>query len=182
MIIDALVTELKVYLKIKETDVDNDAILLQAATAAAAYIEANYSYNLIDVERTLEFYALDGLTKKFYLQASPTISVVPYLDDVEVIDNTYKLLNNMLYFSLPLGQEADLIKFIYQVGLQDTDSNYLSDIAQACSLAGYFYKQADKGLVGVEQYGTGIKESARLYEGIPRAVLDYFQMRKLYRL
>ena len=182
MTLDALVTELKVYLKIKETDVDNDAILLQAATAAAAYIEANYSYNLIDAERTKEFYALDGLTKKFYLDAGPTLSVVPYLEDVEVTDGTYKLLNNMVYFELPLGQEADLIKFVYQVGLGVASSNYLGDVAQACSLAGYFYKQADKGLVGVEQYGTGIKESARLYEGIPRAVLDYFQMRKIYRM
>ncbi len=181
MTLDEFVSEVKIYLKIKETDVDNDEILLQSATAAAGYISAYYSYYIIESTVDKEFYGVDNLTKKFYLDVSPVTAVVPHVNEIEVIDNTYKVLNNTVYFTDALGVSGDLIKLSSTVGVDSTDIHNVADIAQACALAGYFYKQADKGLVGVEQYGTGIKESARLFEGIPKAILDYFQMKKIYR-
>ena len=175
------VTEVKVYLKIKETDVDNDAIITQAASAAAGFILAQYSFYVLDASLVKET-QVDGSYKKFYLDAGPTKSVTPFVNDVEVTDNTVKIFNNVAHFTDTLGQIDDFVKLNYTVGLSLSDVGNLGDVSQACTLAAYFYKQADKGLIGVEQYGTGIKESARLYDGIPRAVLDYFQARKIYRL
>jgi len=175
------VTETKVYLKIKETDIDNDAIIEQAASAAAGFILAQYSFYILDASLVKETQA-DGPYKKFYLDAGPVKAVTPFVNDVEVTDNTVKIFNNVAYFTNNLGQLNDFVKLNYTVGIDLADIGNIGDVAQACALAGYFYKQADKGLVGVEQYGTGIKESARLYDGIPRAILDYFQARKIYRL
>ena len=180
MILAEFVTETKIYLKIKETDIENDAIIEQAASAAAGFILAQYSFYVLDASLIKET-QVDGAYKKFYLDAGPAKTVTPYVNDVEVTDNTVKIFNNVAHFTNALGAADDFVKLGYTVGLTVNNVAHEGDIAQAAALAGYFYKQADKGLVGVEQYGTGIKESARLYDGIPRAILEYFQTRKIYR-
>ena len=180
MTYDEFVTELKIYLKIKETDLDNDAILLQSVKAASGFIIAYYSYYIITDVVDLEFYST-GFEKKFYLNAGPTSSVVAYLNDVEVTNNTLKIIYNTVTFANALGVSGDVIKLTSTVGIDTANVRHMGDLAQATALAAYFYKQADKGLDGVMQYGTDIKESARLYEGIPRAILQHFETRKLYR-
>ena len=180
MTIDEFVTELKVYLKIKETDIDNDEILLQSARAAAGFIISYYSYYIITDTINKEFY-YEAATKKFYLDAGPVVTVTAYLDNVEVTDNTSKVLGNTVYYTDNLGVAGEVIKLESLVGVSNTNMAHIGDIAQATALAAYFYKQADKGLDGVMQYGTGIKESARLYEGIPKAILQHFEARKIYR-
>ena len=181
MTLPEFVTELKIYLKIKETDLDNDAILLQSAKAAAGFIISYYSYYIITDTVIKEFYSI-GTETKFYLDAGPTTSVTAYLDDVEVTTNSNKLIYNTVTFAGALGATGDVIKLSSTVGIEpELNMAHLGDLAQATALAAYFYKQADKGLDGVMQYGTGIKESARLYEGIPRAILQHFETRKLYR-
>ena len=181
MILDDFVTELKIYLKIKDTDITNDPILEQSARAADAFVSGMYSYHLLDNTLEKEFYAPDAETK-FYLDAGPSISAVTYIDDVLVTDNDAKVIQNVAYYGTAIGGALELVRIDYVVGLDNTKVSHIGDISQACALAAYFYKQADKGLDGVMQYATGIKESARLYEGIPRAILQYFETKRVFRL
>ncbi len=173
-------SNLKVYLKIKDTDVDNDGILQQAVEAASGFLIGTYSYYILEDTKVDEFYIVD-LYKKFYLNAGPVRTLTAYLNNVEVTDNDNKVINNTVYFTDNLGTSGDLAKFEYTLGIDETSVSGKGDLAQATALAAYFYKQADKGLDGVMQYGTGIKESARLYEGIPKSILNYFETRKIFR-
>lgn len=179
MLIDEFVTELKVYLKIEDTDIKDDDIITQAAYAADGFISANYSFHILDSVEVKEEYLTEAISK-IYLDSGPTTAVTSTeLEGVEVTDNDPKVINNVAYFPTDLGVSTDLIKVTSTVGVLTTD---YGTVAQATALAGYFFKQADKGLVGVEQYGTGIKEAARLYEGIPRSILNYFDAKRIFRL
>lgn len=180
MTIDDFVTELKVYLKIDDTDITNDGIIKQAAQMAAGYIVANYSYYILNTTVDKEFFAEDSQAK-YYVNAGPTTAVVAYVNDVEVVDNPSKVFNNTVYFDSTLGVVGDHIKLTSTVGIDITKESHKGDFVSAAALAAYLYKQADKGLDGVSQYGTGIKESARLFEGIPKHITSYFETRKVFR-
>ena len=183
MTIDEFVLELKVYLKIKETDIENDALLKQSAMSATGFIIGAYAYYILADTVSKELVADSNTQQKFYLNAGPTTNVVAYLNDIEVTDNANKTINNIAYFESALGLTNDFIKLTSTVGIDPANTiAYGGDLANACALAAYFFKQADKGLDGVMQYGTGIKESARLYEGIPRGITQYFETRNVFRL
>lgn len=178
---EEFVSEIKVYLKIKDTDIDNDPTITQVADATNGFIIANYSYYIVDAT-VVQNLQLEGASKKFWLNSGPAKTVTAELNDTPVMDNTIKLINNIAYFEDAFGVAGDFLKLTSEVGLSATNPQNMGDVAQACALAAYFYKQADKGLDGVMQYGTGIKESARLFEGIPKGITGYFEARKLFRL
>jgi len=171
MTIDELVVELKTYLKIKNTDIDNDGILTQAAQMASGYIVANYSYYILSAVVVKEFFAIDSRAK-YYLDAGRATLVTTFVNDVEEIPQGSYFYNRGRNV-LELLNEGDFRRKATQLGLgqelpgdASVDVFFLADLTNILDEfgnRGYRAAQLEAGIIGgklyLAAYGLGLGAS-----------------------
>ena len=176
-----ILDELKEYLKIPDDDVIDDDFLLGFVQTSVGYVISNYNYYMVDGTLTEIVPTTQAGQLKYYLPKGPAVSLGAVVVGDEVVTTTASLKRTFVKFDEPIASIDVDVEFTYDVGVLPsavTDG----DLQHTVALAAYFYRQADKGLEGVAQISTGVKESGRFFEGIPKYIKDYFQSRKFMRL
>ena len=183
MTLDELVVELKEYLRIDVNDTEDDSYLENFAQAAAGYIASVYRYHIID-ETLVSTQQIDpARPNKFYLPRGPVKggSVTVVDEEGNVVTNPYRLVNSVIYYKEPLPADGQIYTITYDVGVGN-GIEHKGDIEHAVALAAWLYRTADKGLEGIDQISTGVKESAKMFSGIPKNITSYFETRQVIRL
>ena len=183
MTLDELVVELKEYLRIDANDTEDDVYLTNFVQAAAGYVASVYRYHVIDETLSATLQLNMGNPTKLYLPRGPVKSGTVSVTDSsgQPVPVTFSTIGNALYFSEPLVQYGQLFTVTYDVGI-GTGIEYRGDIEHTVALAAWLYRTADKGLEGIDQISTGVKESAKLFSGIPKNITSYFETRQVIRL
>jgi len=183
MILEELLQELKQYLRIEQDDTEQDDYLKSFCEAADGYISAQYNFNIITKPVTSKQMLTASRRNKLYLPKVPVIA-----DSVEITkpDNTlettpFTLIGGAIIFDEPIDYMFGVYTITYSSGTVDSVENR-GDIEHCIQLAAWLYRIADKGLEGIDQISTGVKESAKMFAGIPKNITTYFESRQPIRL
>ena len=183
MVIDELLTKLKQYLRIPNTDTEEEAYLKSFCEAASGYISSQYRYNILDKQIVSKQMLTASRRNKIYLPEAPviesTVSVVRPDGTPEPV--SFTVMDAILIFDEAILYEYGVFKMQYTSGVQNTPE-YQGDIEHCVQLAAWLYRTADKGLEGVDQISTGVKESTKMFSGIPQNITTYFESRQPIRL
>jgi hypothetical protein len=184
MTLNSLVLELKEYLRIDALDMEENAYLSKFCESAAGYIASVYSYHILDTTLVSKQQYVASHPDKFYLPAGPakdgTVNIKN--PDGTNLATPFTLINNTVIFDTYLEYTAGAFTITFDVGVEHDEIEYYGDIEHCVQLAAWLYRSADKGLEGMEQISTGVKESARMFSGIPRNITAYFETRQVIRL
>jgi len=181
MLIEDLLPLLKTYLDISPTDVEYNNRLELVISSAVGYVKSVYDYDVIDYNYSKLLPVLGG---KIYLPDSPVKvnSVVVKDQDGTVIPTDISVVQNTIYFAESLYRDGQFLLVEYSTGVDYSPTTYNGDAENLVQLAGWLYRTADKGMEGMSQFTTGVKEGVHIYEGIPIQITTYFQSKKLMRL
>ena len=179
MLLFDLVPLLKTYLDIDMTDITADARLETILTTAVGYVKSVYDYDIVDTTYTK---TLPVLANKIYLPNSPVKADTIVVTDSSGVAIPIMLVQNTLYLPTNLYKTGQLIQVTYTCGVEYAVNTYNGVAENLVQLAGWLYRTADKGMEGMSQFTTGVKEGVHMYEGIPPQITDYFQSKKLMRL
>jgi hypothetical protein len=183
MTVEELLSELKLYLRIDELDTTDDEYLKQFCIAADGFISSLYRFNIIT--KPVETVQLLSTTRgaKIYLPQVPvvdgTITITRPDDATE--DTPFTLINGVIMFDKPVDYTLGAFKVTYESGV-DNSVIYGADIQHCVQLAAWLFRTADKGLEGIDQISTGVKESAKMFAGVPQNIALHFEGRQPIRL
>jgi len=183
MVIDELLIALKQYLRIPNTDTEEEEYLKSFCEGAAGYISSQYRYNILDTQVVSKKMLTASRRNKIYLPEAPVIedTVTVIRPDGTPEPTTFNIMDATLIFDEPILYEYGIFKFSYTSGVLNTPE-FQGDIEHCVQLAAWLYRTADKGLEGVDQISTGVKESTKMFSGIPRNITAYFETRQPIRL
>ncbi len=183
MVIADLITELKEYLRIDAADIEDNVYLQNFCIASAGYIASVYRYHILDETLITKQQYPQSHPFKFYLPHGPTKegSVTVQKPDGTEMSEPFRLINDVIVFEEPILYDSGVFTITYDVGIGN-GIEHRGDVEHCVALAAWLYRTADKGLEGMDQISTGVKESVKMFNGIPKNITSYFETRQVIRL
>jgi len=184
MQLDQLAEKLQAYLRIVQPSIDEAEYIKSFCRAASGYITTTYRYNILDKPVTYLTLFTQAQSIRVFLPEIPikkdTIVVLKSDGSQELTD--FDIIGGAIYFKEPILLDSSPYTIQYSSGVDTSSLDFIGDVEHCVQLAAWLYRTADKGLEGIDQISTGVKENTKMFEGIPQNITTYFESRQPIRL
>ena len=170
-----LTDALKQYLQIESVDAKQTKYLESFCTTADGYLFSVYNISVLDRQKQMQV-VVTATRRKFYLPVLPVSSLVVKVDGVVLGEDNYHNTNDYIIFGDSVY--GDVVIEILTGTPIDAQDGILGHCVQ---LAAWLYTSSDKSLLGVSAMSSGVKESTKLFEDIPKNITYFLQSVKPIR-